>query len=147
MIIDTNKNVQKLEIISTKAADLVDSVKPEKFMIELQRGDGKVEALRANLKSNETMINSIMEEMKNIKRQMSTFKGVEQVVKLNEEVKKELMNIKKEKTTVERHSDKIESIFVEVQKMFQQFNKFPDELEGLNVQFRIPQTQTNSVSS
>ena len=49
MIVDTNKMMSKVEVSSTKAIDLVDSVHPEKLMIEVRRQDGKIEALRAAL--------------------------------------------------------------------------------------------------
>src|SRR5689334_9433523 len=56
MIIDTNKAMGKVEVSSTKAIDLVESVHPEKLMIEVRKQDGKVEALRASIESNEAIM-------------------------------------------------------------------------------------------
>jgi hypothetical protein len=124
MIVDTNKAMSKIEVAATKAVDLVESVHPEKLMIEVRKQDGKVEALRANIESNEAILKDLMGEIKKMRDQMSFYKGVEQVVQLNEEVKQELANIKRMEATIERHADKVETIFLEVEKKFASFDKF-----------------------
>jgi DNA repair exonuclease SbcCD ATPase subunit len=124
MIVDTNKAMSKIEVAATKAVDLVESVHPEKLMIEVRKQDGKVEALRANIESSEAIVKDLMGELKKMREQMNFYKGLEQVAQLNEEVKGELANIKKMEAVIERHADKVESIFVEVQKKFAAFDKF-----------------------
>ncbi len=136
MIMDTNRNLETSEIKATKAIDLVTSVQPDKLMSEVQKGDGKIEALKANLESNEVMMKTLMDELKKVKSQVSLFKGVEQVIKLNTEVKNELMNVKKVEAVISRHADKIENIFVESQKMYHQFESFPDEINYLKNSFK-----------
>ncbi|MBR9693438.1 hypothetical protein GOV07_05970 [Candidatus Woesearchaeota archaeon] len=124
MIVDTNKAMSKIEVASTKAVDLVESVHPEKLMIEVRKQDGKVEALRANIESNEAIMKDLMGEVKKMREQMNFYKGIEQVTSLNDEVKQELANIKKMEAIVERHADKVETIFIEVSKKFTKFDKF-----------------------
>ncbi len=131
MIVDTNKAMSKIEVAATKAVDLVESVHPEKLMIEVRKQDGKVEALRANIESNEAIMKDLMGEVKKIREQMNFYKGIEQVAELNDEVKGELANIKKMEAVIERHADKVETIFVEVEKKFSQFDKFDSVVKDL----------------
>ncbi len=131
MIVDTNKAISKIEVAATKAVDLVESVHPEKLMVEVRKQDGKIEALRANIEGNESVMKDIMSEMKKMREQISFYKGVEQVAKMNDEVKQELANVKKMEAVIERHADKVETIFVEVQRKFSEFDKFDSLLKDL----------------
>ena len=130
------KEMKMIEIKAVKAADLVSSVQPEKLMIEIKRQDTKIEALKSRIESNQLINEQIREELKEIRRKISLFRGVEEILNLNEEVKKELRNIQKVKAQTERHADKVETIFVEVEKNFAEFKKFKDLVENLNSQFK-----------
>lgn len=139
MIMDTNKTMSKIEVSATKAIDLVESVQPEKLMIEIRKQEGKGEALKANIESNETMMRDIMEELKKIRQQMSFYKGIEQVAKLNDEVKGEILNIKKVEATIERHADKAESIFLDLEKKYAEFDKFLRTIDEVEKNFHAIQ--------
>ncbi len=121
-VMDVNRNMGTLEVKVAKAADLVESVHPDKLMIQVQKSDGKVEALRGILESKEAIIQNIMEQLKGMRNQMKVFKGIEEVLKMNEDVKTEVMNMKKLTANVERHADRVENVFVESQKTFKDFN-------------------------
>ena len=135
-LMDTNKAVGAIEVASSRAIDLVNTVQPDKLMIEVRKMDGKIEALRANIEANETIMKDIMREMKEIRGQMGFYKGVDQVVKMNNEIKQELIEIKKTEGVVGKHADKIETIFVEVEKKFYDFEKFNDAVKELDRAFR-----------
>ena len=135
MIVETNKGVSRIEAASTKAIDLVQSVKPEELMIEVRKMDSKIEALKANLESNESLMQDSMKEIKEIRRKMDFYKGAEQIAKLNEEVKKELIDIKKSESIIERHSNKVESIFIDVEKKYTDLDKFTDTAKELQRSF------------
>lgn len=122
-IMDVNRNMGVLEVKTTKAADLVESVHPDKLMIQVQRSDGKVEGLRGLVEAKDAMIANILDQLKGMRNQMKVFKGIEEVLKMNEQVKTEVMNMKKLTAIVERHSDRVEDIFVESQKTFKEFNE------------------------
>ncbi|MEM2138589.1 MAG: hypothetical protein QXM96_00330 [Candidatus Woesearchaeota archaeon] len=134
MIMDTNRSMQDVEIKTVKAVDLVEAVHPDKLMVEVRKQDAKIESLKAGIESNDSIMKSLMEQLKDMRHEVSTFRGIDQVVKLNEEVKKELMDIKKIEATVERHSDKIEGIFIETQKKFQEFDSLNDKFKELQRQ-------------
>jgi len=133
---DTNKAVGVIEVASTKAIDMVNSVQPDKLMIEVRKIDSKVEALRANLEANESIMKDIMKEMKDIRGQMGFYKGVDQVVKMNNEIKQELIDIKKTEGVIGKHADKVETIFVEVEKKFYDFEKFNEAVKEIDRSFK-----------
>ncbi|MBN2454501.1 hypothetical protein JXB11_03060 [Candidatus Woesearchaeota archaeon] len=132
MIVDRDRATQHLEAKATQAIDLVETVQPEKLMIEMRKSDTKIEALRANLESNEAIMNNSVNELKEIRNKLMMFKGMEQVVKLNEEVKKELSQIKLVESVVERHADKVDTIFSEMQKSFGEYMHIGDNLKSLD---------------
>ncbi|HYD03223.1 MAG TPA: hypothetical protein VEC16_02895 [Alphaproteobacteria bacterium] len=135
-LMDTNKAVGTIEVAATKAIDLVNSVQPDKLMIEVRKIDSKVEALRANIEANETIMKDIMKEMKDMRAQMSFYKGIDQVVKMNNEIKQELIDIKKTEGLVGKHADRVETIFVEVEKKFYDFEKFNEAVKELDRSFK-----------
>ena len=126
MIIETNKDLQQIQLKSAKAVDLVEAVQPDKLMTDMRKQDVKTEVLKANIESNEARMDTILKELKDIRGQLNSFRGIEEIVKLSEEVKDELIKIRKVKSTAERHSDKIESIFIDFQKRVRELT----ELEG-----------------
>lgn len=145
MVMDTNKTISTIEVSSTKAVDLVESVQPEKLMIEVRKMDGKIEGLRANIEANESLMKDLMGEMKKMRQQMNFYKGVEQVAKMNEEIKKEVAESKKVQAVIERHSDKVETIFLEVSKKFADFDKFNDTVKDMSGTFKVMQNDFDKI--
>jgi hypothetical protein len=145
MIMDTNKTISKIEVSATKAIDLVESVQPEKLMIEMRKMDGKIESLRANIESNESMMKDLMEELKKMRQQMNFYKGIEQVTKLNDEVKSEILEIKKVEATIERHADKGETIFIDMEKKFSEYEKFQARIADMDSVFHAIQTDFDKI--
>ena len=135
-LMDTNKTIGQIEVKATKAADLVESVQPDKMMISLQKTDGKIEGVKAALEAKDAMMRNIMEQLKGMRNQMSLFKGLEQIIKLNEEVKDEIMNAKRVVAQVERHADRVENVFIESQKSFEEFNRFAATLESMRADIK-----------
>jgi hypothetical protein len=135
-LMDSNKAISIIEVASTRAIDLVNSVQPDKLMIEVRKTDGKVEALRANIEANEAIMRDILKELKDMRAQMNFYKGVDQVVKMNNEIKQELIEIKKSEGTIGKHADRVETIFVEVEKKFYDFEKFNEAVKDLDRSFK-----------
>lgn len=133
MILERDKSIQQIELKAIKAYDLVDAVHPEKMMTEVQKEDAKIEALKANLEGNEAIMDRIMEELKEAKRKIEFFRGVEEIVKLSEEVKTELIEIKKVESKININTDKVETIYSEIRKKFQDVDNFNSMLQELKV--------------
>lgn len=131
MILDVNRAASSIEIKMTKTNDLVEAVQPDKLMMEVRRTDGKIEAVKANIESNEAMMKTLMAEVKDLRNKMAFFRGIDQVVKLNDDIKKELSQIEKTKAVIERHADKSETIFSEMQNRFSDLDKFSSQIKEL----------------
>ncbi len=129
MILDRDRTIQTLELKSVKAIDLVESIKPDKFMMDLERQNVKIEALKANLEGNEAILDQVMEELKEMRRKMSFFRGVEEIIRLSEEIKKELIGIKKIEGTINIQTDKVQTIYSEMRKKIQDLDTFNSQLQ------------------
>ena len=110
MILDRDRNIQEIELKAVKASDMVESVQPDKLMIEIQKIDAKFEALRANLEGNESILERVMDELKEARKKMEFFRGIEEIVKLSEEVKKELIEIKQVEASINIKTDKVDNV-------------------------------------
>jgi uncharacterized coiled-coil DUF342 family protein len=116
MNIETNKDVQQIQVSAAKAVQMVEAVHPETLMSQVRKLEAKVEALKANIESNELRMDTILKELKELRTNLRSFSGIDKIVKLSQEVKEELINIKKVEGIAERHSDKIEGLYIEFQK-------------------------------
>lgn len=131
MILDRDRTIQEIELKAVKASDLVNSIKPEKLLTEVQKQDVKIEALKANLEGNEAIMDRIMEELREIRNKLKFFSGLKEIVKLSEEVKKELIEIKKVEGTISADSDKVETIYSEIRKKLQDIDTFKSQLQEI----------------
>ncbi len=145
MMMERDKSAQILEAKTAQAVDLVKTVQPDKFMVDLRKMDSKIEAVRANMEGNETILKNAIGEMKDMRNKMSVFKGMEQVIKMNDDVKNELIEIKKLQAIVERHADKVETIFSEMQKKFSDFIKTADMVKDLDKSFKSISSDFDSI--
>ena len=108
---------------------LVESIKPDKFMMDLERQNVKIEALKANLEGNEAILDQVMEELKETRRKISFFRGIEEIIKLSEEIKKGLIGIKKIEGTINIQTDKVQTIYSEMRKKIQDLDTFNSQLQ------------------
>lgn len=135
MILDRDRSIQEIELKAVKAADLVESVQPDKLMIELQKMDAKFEALKANLEGNESIMERIMEELKEMRKKMDVFRGIQEIIKLSEEVKKEIVEIKEVEASISVNADKVDTIYAEIRRKYKDIDIFNDSLQELKVNF------------
>ena len=129
MILERDRTIQEVELKAVKSSDLVASVQPEKLMTEVQKQEVKVEALKANLEGNEAIMNRIMEELRETRKKVEFFRGVEEVIKLAEEVKSELIEIKKAEGRINTQTDKVQTIYTEMRTRIQDIDAFKAEVQ------------------
>jgi chromosome segregation ATPase len=134
MILDRDKSIQDIELKAVKAHDLVETVQPEKMMTEIQKGSAKIEALKANLEGNEAIMSRVMDELKDVKKKVEFFRGIEEIVKLSEETKSELIEIKKIESRISLNTDKVDTIYGEMRKKFQRIDLVDGTLQDLKAQ-------------
>lgn len=133
MILDRDRTIREIELKAIKAADLVETVQPEKFMVELQKEKAKFEALKANIEGNEAMMERMIDEVKEMRRKLEFFKGIEEIIKLSEEVKLELIEMKKVQANVNINNEKIQTMYSEIRKKYQSIDIFNESLQELKV--------------
>ncbi len=133
MILDRDRAIREIELKAIKAADLVEAVQPEKLMISLQKQDAKFEALKANLEGNESIMERIMEELKEMRRKLEFFRDIDETIKLSEEVRKELVEIKKVEATIHINADRVDTIYSEFRKKYQEIDIFNESVQELKV--------------
>jgi len=129
MILERDRTIQEVELKAVKSADLVSSVQPEKLMTEVQKQEVKLEALKANLEGNESIMNRIMEELRETRKKVEFFRGVEEVVKLAEEVKSELIEIKKVEGRINTQTDKVNTVYAEMRTRIQDLDAFKSQIQ------------------
>jgi chromosome segregation ATPase len=134
MILDRDKSIQEVELKAVKAHDLVDTVQPEKMMTQIQKADAKIEALKANIEGIDAIISRVMDELKEVKRKVEFFRGIEEIVKLSEETKKDLIEMKKVESKMGIHADKIETIYAEMKNRFQKIDVLDSTLQESKAQ-------------
>lgn len=147
MILDRDRTIQELELKAVKAADLVETVQPEKLMIEIQKEDAKFEALKANLEGNESIMERLMEELRELRKKFEFFRGVEEIVKLSDEVKKDLVSIKKTEATIQINTDKIETIYSEFRKKYKDADLIKDDMAEFKVNLQQHTKELDSLNS
>jgi chromosome segregation ATPase len=145
MIMDRDKTMQEIELKAIKSADLVASVQPEKLSILVQKQEAKTEALKANIEGNEAMIERVLEELKETKRKIEFFRGIEEIINLSEEIKKELIEIKKVEATIKINTDKVQTIYLEIRKRFDSIEVVKDSLKEIEVNIEQNTREINSL--
>lgn len=131
MILEAGKDIQRMEVKTTKSVSLVESIEPDKFLVMIRKQDVKIEALKSNIESNEARMDTIMNELKGLRNQMSVFRGIDQVMKLTDDVKAELTNIRKINIITERHADKVSTFFSEIQKRVRELDQIDSDMKEI----------------
>ena len=124
MEFEKEKQIGRLEVKATRAADLVQSVQPEKLMEDVLKFEAKLEGLKGKIEGNRAMTESVLEQLKEIKRTVVMFEDTKQILELNKDVKNELLNMQRISGIVENRASKIESIFMDVERKFAEFEKY-----------------------
>ncbi len=146
MIIDMDRAKQKLEAKALQAIDIVESVQPDKIMIELRKEDAKVEAVRATMDSHEAIIANVLSEVKDLRNRLAAMRGMEETLKMSEQVKGDLIEMKKTQALTQRHADRVETIFAEMTKNSGDLVKFKDMTNDLNNGFKKMLSDMDSMS-
>ena len=126
MLINQEKDMSRIEVAATKASDLVSEVQPEALLSEVKKNDSKIEGVKDKLESYHDLSHTIMEELKNIKRAVKIFRGVDDVRNMLKDAHKDLTAYEKIEGAVESRSDKIETIYGNFLKNLDEFKNFKD---------------------
>jgi chromosome segregation ATPase len=128
-IMETNRDIQQIQISTSKAVQLVEAVHPEALMSQVRKQEVKSEVLKANIESNESRMDTILKELKELRNTIKAFSGIDKIVKLSQEVKEELINIKRAEGVAERHSDKMEGLYIDFQKRVREISEIESSVK------------------
>ncbi len=134
-IVEGNKRIKELEGRALKSIELVESVQPQKLMEEVKKQDIKFEMIKNKLESYYELLVRYIGELKEIRKKIEAFRGLEEVIRLSHDVKGDLDVIKKIETSTKKSADKIESILIQAQTNFvkkEDFDKIEERLDQLN---------------
>lgn len=132
MAINNEKLINKSTKDSVKAVDIVKELKPEELRSDYQRMDLKVQKLSEKLELEKQWFDSLMDEMKEIKRKSEIFVGTDGLINLIKDTKKDIVFLKKLSTKTKVNSDRAESIFIELKKNFADYEKLYNTVNNLD---------------
>lgn len=145
MMLNREKEIEELEVVATKAADLVSDVQPQKLLSETKKIDIRVDALKAKIETYDSMNDSVMDELKKLRKIVEVFRGTEEIIKLNKDIREEIIAIQRVKAEVVRHSDKVESMYMDASTKFEDYKKYRDIAKSFEEKFLDMEAQFNKI--
>ncbi len=131
MTLNNEKEVAKVATESSRAVDIVQEVEPQKLRIENQKLDMRISSFEEKIELNKQYLDTIMTELKDLRRKAGVFVGTDALLKLNDEVKKDLIEIQKVNSKVRVNADKSEQIFIELKRGFAESQKMNEIISNL----------------
>ena len=132
MSIANEKNLSLSNLDAKRVVDIVKEVNPEKLRVDYQKTDIEISTLAEKIESYKQYMDSIMGELKDLKRRANLFEGTDALLKLDEDVKKDLIQIQKVNARVKMNADKSEQIFIELSKGFNENRKINETMINLD---------------
>ena len=132
MNVNNEKLITKYSVESSKAVDIVNEVQPDKLRVDLQRLDLKIQQTNEKLDSNKQFAETVMNELKDLRRNVNTFMNTEELLKFNDDVRKDLMFTQQLVSKSKLYSDKTEQLFVEVKKWAAESQKLSERIKNLD---------------
>jgi len=123
MNLNNEKSISRATQEALKTIDIVREVKPENLRSDYQKIDLKVNSLSEQITSNRQFLDTLMNEVKDIRRKAGIFVGTDALLKLNEEVKRDLIELQKVGSRVRANAEKSEQIFIGLKKEFAETQK------------------------
>lgn len=129
---ELQKQTALIDAKSSKAANIVEQVKPENTMIEIKKIEIKVTALTEKLATINAINEGIKSELSEVRKQITKFKSIDALIKEGKELQNQITALRKVEAEVKVDSNKIMNIYVEIQNHFSEFQKFKDIAQTLN---------------
>ena len=144
-ISEVTKEVGKVNAKAEMASDLVKEVEPEKIRVELLKSDTQVKKLEAKLSTYDRLIQSVLNEAKDLRKRTAMIKDTEDLIKLNNESREKLMNMQSIESKVDTKTDRINKIFLNFQKEFSEFQQFKGVLRKFSDYMKDMEKRYNDI--
>ncbi|MEM5830503.1 MAG: hypothetical protein QXL82_03270 [Candidatus Aenigmatarchaeota archaeon] len=135
-LIDKEKEIAELKANIEKSIKIMQELKPEEIIKKFNEFYTKLEVFNARLESNESLLNKIIEELKEIRRVYLKFKSFEELEKIEKEFKKDFSEIKKSEEKIFSQSAKVESIYLDINKKIEEILNIKKDVEKLKDSFK-----------
>ncbi|MEM5830487.1 MAG: hypothetical protein QW409_01300 [Candidatus Aenigmatarchaeota archaeon] len=135
-LIDKEKEIAELKANIEKSIKIMQELKPEEIIKKFNEFYAKLEVFNARLESNESLLNKIIEELKEIRRVYLKFKSLEELEKIEKEFKKDFSEIKKSEEKIFSQSAKVESIYLDINKKIEEILNIKKDVEKLKDSFK-----------
>jgi hypothetical protein len=123
MTLENEKEITKAIQAGGMAVDIVKEVKPERLRSDYQKADLKMQELAEKIDAGRQFSDTIMNELKDLRRKAGIFIGTDALLNLNEEIKKDLIEVQKLDSRVRVNADKCEQLFIEMRSNLAQNEK------------------------
>ncbi len=136
LILDKEAEIKEIGIKAVKAAETVEELQPENILSEVRKSGAKYQVLEAKIEAANALYSKVMEELKELRKKLAIFQGVDEIIKLNEETGSNLANIKRVEANIENQASKIGNIFVQFQKQAGELFRYRDAAAALDNEFK-----------
>ena len=136
LILEKEEEIKEVGIKATKAAETVEELKPESILAEARKGTAKYDVLEAKIEAGNALYQKLVEELKEIRKKMAEFHGMEDLMKLNEETSSNLANIKRMEANIESHANKVGNVYVQFQKQANELIRYHDAVSAMEEEFK-----------
>ena len=132
MNLQNEKSIAKMSAKAERAADIVMEVKPEKLRTDYQRLDVKIQETNGRIEESRQYNDSVMNELKDIRRRVGMLVGTDALLKLNDDVKQDLIATQQLAAKARMHADKSEQLFMEMKRGFAESQKSQELVSNID---------------
>ncbi|MBW2998099.1 hypothetical protein KY321_01045 [Candidatus Woesearchaeota archaeon] len=132
-LLSLEKEMKDVMINVAKSVDLVQAVQPQKLLGAVEDVKAHTEINKVRIEGNKGIMDKLLSELKEVRKKMALFRGVEQVLKILDEIKEKSIQIEKLKIMVEKQSDSVANTYTNVKKRYAEFKKYKElgkEMQG-----------------
>ncbi|MEM2878943.1 MAG: hypothetical protein QXG10_05320 [Candidatus Hadarchaeales archaeon] len=123
MVLTQEKDSSELKKRVEKAVSMVEETHPESLYTEFKKKEAEISVLKDRIASTEELLKTLMADLKDLRRTVSEFRGIEGLINLSKDIRADLKSLQKTKAEMEKYADKVVNIFVEVQRRFKELAK------------------------
>jgi chromosome segregation ATPase len=147
MVLKLERETAAIRGEAEKAMRAVEETHPESIYAEFKKREAEFSVLRDRIASNERIMHQMLDEVKQLRRTVQTFRGIEALRKMSEEIKADLVDLKRTKSQIDRTADKVESIFTELTGNFKRMARLSAGLEAVEKSVRELFREVSSLSA
>ena len=116
------KKNAELELLTKKQEAMLEILKPD-FIVKIKEQDVAVNALKLGVESLRKLQETLISDVKVVKRKLDFF-DYQRVVEINREIRVKLKKVERMNTIVEKNSQKVENLFREMANLYVEFKQF-----------------------